>query len=98
MNIDILKLIVVVVALLYFNFKVKAHINKENCSLINIGLCLLLFASILDFTDGFKSLNNILILGKNDPLHDVLEDQFGDTPGLALLIMGAFREILRRNK
>ena len=98
MNIDILKLIVVSAAFFYFNFKVKPYISRPNFWIMNIGLLLLLLASILDFTDGFKCLNHIPILGKKALFHDVLEDQFFDTPGLALFALGAFREILKSRK
>jgi len=98
MNIDILKLIVVLIVFLYLNLKVKPCISRPNFWIMNIGLLLLLLASILDFTDGFKCLNHIPILGKKAPLHDVLEDQFFDTPGLALFALGAFREILKSKK
>jgi hypothetical protein len=96
MNIDILKLLVVLVAFIYFNLKVKLHINRANFWIMNIGLCLLLFAAVLDFCDGIDSLDNFPILGKEAPWHDILEDQFGDTPGLALFLLGAFREIIQR--
>lgn len=98
MNLDIFKLIVVLIALFYLNLKIKPHINSTNYRIMNIGLCLLLFASVLDFTDGFKSLKYFPILGKKGYLHGILEDQFGDIPGLALFILGTFREILRKNK
>lgn len=99
MNIDILKLIVVLAALLYFNFKARPHVSSLNYWIMNAGLCLILFASILDFTDGFESLNHIPILGKKAPFHDILEDQFLDTPGLALFLFGAFREMItKKNK
>lgn len=96
MNEDILKLIVVFAAFLYLNLKVRPHISATNYWIMNVGLCLLLFASVLDFSDGFKGLDNVPILGKKAPFHDTLEDQLGDTPGLALFALGAFKEILRR--
>lgn len=94
MNLDILKLIVVLISLLYLNFKVKPQIGSVNYRIMNIGLYLLLFASLLDFTDGFKSLDYIPILGKKYLFHDILEDQFSNTPGFALFVFGAFREIM----
>ena len=97
MNPDIFKLIVVLIALLYLNLKLRpSQIDPKNYWIMNIGLLLLLFASVLDFADGIKALDNFPILGKKAPFHDVLEDQFGDIPGLALFIFGAFREILRK--
>ena len=95
MDFDILKLIVILGAFIYFNLKVKSQMNPANYWLVNIGLCLLLFASVLDFTDGIPKLNNIPILGTNAPFHDALEDQFGDTLGLLLFTIGVFRQILR---
>jgi len=95
MNIDILKLIVALVAFLYLNLKVRKHISSTNYWIMNVGLFLILFASVLDFTDGFQSLKHFPILGKRAPFHDILEDQFADTPGLLLFFLGAFREILR---
>lgn len=98
MDSDILKVVVVLIAFLYFNLKVRPNMGKFNYWIANTGLLLLLFASVLDFADGFQSLNNIPILGRNAPFHDILEDQFGDTPGLALFAMGMFKQILRRKK
>lgn len=99
MDLDILKLIVVLTAFLYLHIKVKPHISPINYWIINVGLLLLLFASVLDSADGFRSLNHIPIIGRQAPFHDVLEDQFGDIPGFALFALGAFREIMRgKNK
>lgn len=95
MNIDILKLLVVLIAFIYFNLKVETHISKSNFWIMNIGLFLLLFAAILDFSDGFKSLDSVPILGKETPFHDVLEDQVFDTPGLALFLFGVIREMIK---
>lgn len=97
-NLDILKIIVILAAFAYFNLRARPHVNTANYWIMNAGLCLLLFASVLDFTDGFKSLNNVAILGKKAPLHDFLEDQIFDTPGIALFILGAFREIIKRKE
>lgn len=96
MNVDILKLIIVLSTFLYLNIKAKPHISRLNYWIMNVGLYLLLFASVLDFTDGIKGLNYIPIIGDEAPFHDVLEDQFADTPGLALFIFAAFREIIKR--
>lgn len=98
MNPDFLKLIVVLAAILYLNFKVSPKISRPNLVLMNIGLSLLLFAALLDFTDGFKSLDYLPILGKKAPFHDFLEDQIGDTPGLALFALGAFRELISKKR
>lgn len=94
MNLDILKLIVVLISLLYLNLKVKPRSNSVNYRIMNVGLYLLLFSSLLDFTDGFKSLSYVPILGKKYLFHDLLEDQFSNTPGFALFVFGAFREIM----
>ena len=96
MNIDIAKLIVVLSVFLYLNLRVRQKIEPANFWIMNVGLILLLFAAALDFFDGFKSLNYFPILGKKAPFHDILEDQFGDTPGLALFAFGAFREMIKR--
>ena len=98
MNLDIVKLIVVLLAFVFLNFKVKPNARPLNYRIMNIGLFLLLLASVLDFTDGFKCLNHIPILGKKAPFHDILEDQFLDTPGLFLFALGAFREILTKKE
>lgn len=95
MNEDILKLFVVWAASYYFNLKIKARVSRGNLWIISMGLILLLGAAFLDFTDGFPSLNHVFILGKEYPWHDFLEDQVFDTPGLALLILGTFRELSR---
>ena len=98
MDWDILKLVVVLGALIYFNLKVKSQMSPANYWLVNIGLCLLLLASLLDFTDGISRLNNVPILGANDPIHDTLEDQLGDTLGLALFTFGVFKQILKNKR
>lgn len=94
MNLDILKLIVVLLSLLYLNLKIKPQVSSVNYRIMNVGLFLLLFSSLLDFTDGVKNLNYILILGKKSLFHDIIEDQFSNTPGFALFVLGAFREIM----
>lgn len=99
MDTDILKLLVVLVAFFYLNSIVKREADNRNFWIMNIGLLLLLFASVLDYTDGIMSMDYVPVLGNKAAFHDVLEDQFGDTPGIALFAFGAFREILRkRNK
>ena len=98
MNPDFLKVVVVLAAFIYLHFKLRPHISAINLSLMSIGLFLLLFASVLDFSDGFKCLDNVAILGKNAPYHDFLEDQIGDTPGLTFLLLGAFREFMAPQK
>lgn len=95
MNLDILKLIVILIAFFYLNFKVKPYISQRNYWLMNLGLCLVIFASVLDFADGMESLDFVPILGRKAPLHDILEDQIADTSGLALFIWGALREIIK---
>jgi len=98
MDLDILKVVVILIAFFYFNVKIKSNMSRFNYWIANTGLLLLLFASVLDFADGFQSLSNIPILGRNAPFHDILEDQFGDTPGLALFALGMFKQILRGKK
>src|SRR3990167_10228782 len=97
MNLDVLKLIIVLMALIWLNLGIRPpRIISPDYWVMNIGLLLLLFASVLDFADGIKSLDNFPILGDKAPFHDTLEDQFFDMPGLAIFILGAFREILRK--
>jgi len=95
MNQDIAKLIVVLAAFLYLNVVIRPRIRGRNYWLMNAGLLLLLFAATLDFTDGIKSMDYVPILGHKAPMHDLLEDQFGDTPGFMLFAFGAFCEILK---
>ena len=96
MNVDISKLVVALLGFLFFNFKVKKHISPRNIWFINVGLFLILCASVLDFTDGVNSLKDVPIFGREDPLHDFLEDQVFDTLGLALFIFGVFRGVLKK--
>lgn len=91
-NEDILKLIVIGIAFIYFRLKVKG-VASPNRGLISIGLILLFSAAVLDFADGIKALENTPILSRADPLHDFLEDQVFDTLGLVLLLFGSFREM-----
>lgn len=92
---DILKVIAVLAALVYLNTKAKSRVSKTNYWTMNAGLSLLLFASILDFTDGIRALDRVAVIGQRAPHHDVLEDQFGDIPGFALFALGALREIMK---
>lgn len=98
MNLDILKLIVVLIAIFYLIKKVKPQIYPLNYRLMNIGLFLLLAASILDYTDGIKRLKYAPIIGKKAQFHDFIEDQIFNTPGFALFALGAFMEIMKKNK
>ena len=98
LNPDILKFITILVALFYFNLKVKPHVSPVNTRLINLGLALILFSSFLDYVDGVKALSNISLLNRENIVHDVLEDQVGDTCGIALFILGTFREIFGKGK
>ena len=98
LNPDILKFITILVTLFYFNLKVKPHVTLVNTRLINVGLCLILFASFLDYVDGVRALNNIPLFNGENILHDLLEDQVGDTCGIALFIVGTFREIFGKGK
>ena len=92
--VDILKVIAVLGALVYLNTKAKSRVSTTNYRIMNAGLSLLLFASILDFTDGIRALDNVPVVGQRAPFHDVLEDQVGDMPGFTLFALGAFREIM----
>ena len=91
--VDILKVLAVLAAIIYLNTKAKSQVSTTNYRLMNTGLSLLLFASILDFTDGVRALNHVPIIGQRAPFHDLLEDQFGDLPGFSLFALGAFREL-----
>ena len=95
---DLLKVAAVVTALVYLNTKVKSRVSPTNYRIMNAGLSLLLFASVLDFTDGIKALNKVPIIGQQAPFHDLLEDQFGDIPGFALFALGAFKELMRSDE
>lgn len=92
--IDIFKTIAVLAALIYLNTKARKHVSTSNYWIMNTGLSLLLFASILDFTDGIPALNKVPIIGQRAPHHDFLEDQIGDMPGFSLFAIGAFRAIM----
>ena len=94
--IDLMKVVAVVTALVYLNTKAKSHVSTPNYRIMNAGLSLLLFAAVLDFTDGIPALNHVPIIGQRAPYHDLLEDQFGDIPGFALFAFGALREIMNR--
>ena len=95
---DLLKVIVVLSVIIYLNKKAKSRISSANFRTMNVGLGLLLFASILDFTDGIRALNHVPIIGQRAPFHDILEDQFGDIPGFALFALGALKEIMRKDE
>ena len=96
MNIDVLKVIVLLIALIYFNRKLKGDVSQASFWMINIGLFLILFAAVLDYCDGLRAFNFVPILGKMDPVHDFLEDQIGDTLGLLFFITGTFRELIKK--
>lgn len=96
MDLDVLKLIVVLIAFLFLNLKARPRISTVNYWIMNVGLFLLLFSSLLDSTDGIKALENVPILGRGDPLHDIIEDQFSNIPGFALFALGAFRQMLNK--
>ncbi len=98
MNADFLKVVIVAVALLFFLIKLAPKLTPLNRNLICIGLFLLLFAGILDFTDNIVAFNEVAILGRLDPYHDLLEDQLGDSLGLILVFFGSFRELLRKKQ
>ncbi len=92
--VDIAKVIAVLGALIYLNTKAKSRVSTANYRIMNAGLSLLLFASVLDFTDGIRALDKVPIVGQRAPYHDLLEDQVGDMPGFTLFALGAFREIM----
>lgn len=95
---DFLKIFAVLAALVYLNTKARSRVSSTNYWTMNAGLSLLLFASILDFTDGIRALNHVPIIGQRALHHDILEDQFGDIPGFALFALGALREIMRKDE
>ena len=92
--VDIFKVVAVLTAIVYLNKKAKSRVSTSNYWIMNAGLSLLLFASVLDFTDGIRALNKVPVIGQRAPFHDVLEDQFGDLPGFSLFALGAFRQIM----
>ncbi len=94
--IDILKVAAVLGALIYLNTKAKSRVSTENYRIMNAGLSLLMFASVLDFTDGIRALDDVPVIGQRAPYHDLLEDQVGDMPGFVLFALGAFREIMAK--
>ena len=94
--VDVFKVIAVLGALIYLNTKAKSRVSTANYRIMNTGLSLLLFASVLDFTDGIRALDEVPVVGQRAPYHDVLEDQFGDMPGFVLFALGAFREIMAK--
>lgn len=96
MNPDFLKVVVVLLAFIYLILKLSHFISLANLRLMIIGLSLLMFAAILDFSDDIQSLDYVPILGKKAPYHDFLEDQVADTTGLALFFLGVFRELRKR--
>ena len=96
--IDLLKVVAVLAAIIFLNTKAKSRVSATNLRIMNTGLGLLLFASVLDFTDGVRALNHVPVLGQRAPHHDILEDQFGDIPGFALFALGALKEIMERPK
>jgi hypothetical protein len=95
--IDLLKVVAVLTVLYYLNTRARSRVSRTNLRIMNSGLGLLLFASILDFTDGIRALNQVAVIGQRAPYHDVLEDQLGDIPGFALFALGALRQIMERN-
>lgn len=96
MNLDFLKVAVVLTALVFLNLKIRPRLSSLDFLIMNLGLFFLLFASIVDFTDGIKSLDYVPILGDQAAYHDLLEDQLGDTTGLALFVLAAFRGLAKR--
>ena len=96
--VDILKVMAVLAAIIYLNKKAKSRVSTTNYWIMNSGLSLLMFAAILDFTDGIPALNHVPVIGQRAPYHDLLEDQFGDLPGFSLFALGAFREIMGRKR
>ena len=71
-------LIAVVVAMYFLIRKGKPVIEPTYFRLMQLGLALILFGALLDFADDFSALDNVFILGGRDNiLHDFLEDQVG---------------------
>ena len=98
MNADFLKVVIVTVALLFFLIKLAPKLTPLSRNLICIGLFLLLFSGILDFTDNIAFFDEVPVLGRSDPYHDMLEDQLGDSLGLILVFFGSFRELLKKRQ
>jgi len=97
-SLDILKVIVVIAAIFYLNLKIKKYLSASDCLMMNVGLSLILFSSVLDYTDDLARIEYFPIFGRKAYLHDVLEDQFGWCLGFSLFVFGVFRSISRRKK
>jgi hypothetical protein len=59
--VDIFKVLAVLAAMIYLNKKAKHRVSTANYWTMNAGLSLLLFAAVLDFTDGIPALNKVPI-------------------------------------
>ncbi|MCP3688174.1 MAG: PAS domain S-box protein [Gammaproteobacteria bacterium] len=67
-------------------------LNQKSYRLIFYGFLLLTFASLLDITDNFDSLNRYVVIGDTE-IESILEKVIGYTGGFILLLLG-FRSLL----
>jgi hypothetical protein len=91
---DAFKLAVVLAIMILFLFRVGNLMRNPGYGKITlVGISLLLFSNIIDFTDEFILLDKVFILGKQAPFHDFLEDSVGLGLGLVLFSWGLFSHI-----
>lgn len=61
--------------------------NESGVNLVILGIFLLFLSSLIDITDNFPSLNNLIIIGDTEP-QALLEKLFGHTLGPIFLFLG----------
>lgn len=76
--------------------KLRKEIRWLYLLLMQVGLFLMLFGAGLDFTDEFKNLNGVFIVGRSHYLHDFLEDQIGATLGFLIFGVSFVRGVLKK--
>lgn len=84
-----LKVIVIIWAIVSFLVIGKGRPKTKHTLVTFVGLGLLLFSVVLDFTDEFEVLDKVFIIGRSYPWHDVCEDLIGFTLGFALFVWAA---------
>lgn len=92
---DAFKALIYLVPLVYIVVK-KRELNLRYFWLLFAGLLILFLGHLLDFSDEFKAIKKVFIIGKKSPHHDVFEDIVGFTLGFALFIVGIFLEFIRK--
>lgn len=92
---DGLKIVIIFLPLIYFLVKSRKIISKEKgIFLLIFGFSIMLLGGILDFTDEFKKLSDVFLIGANFPYHETIEDVFG-VIGFILFALGIAIEIKR---